>query len=199
MLHFNELSIRSYTLPDKFDYKGPFVRNWFSNFEDIGSTIEYHGYTTTILEKAYVACKNPTVIIDDKSFVEHVFSIRDPGKVKFAGRPKSRGGLVDIRDDFEYTKLAAMDCFLRQRWRPELTCTGRLLGTSRPIVEWNNWHDNLWGIDIRRCTGRNALGRLLDRICIEIETTGDLKYGADESDWIKHQEILICGLNSSKL
>jgi predicted NAD-dependent protein-ADP-ribosyltransferase YbiA (DUF1768 family) len=38
----------------------------------------------------------------------------------------------------------------------------RLMETNpRPLEEWNNWHDDFWGVDEKTGLGVNALGKLL--------------------------------------
>jgi predicted NAD-dependent protein-ADP-ribosyltransferase YbiA (DUF1768 family) len=214
--HFDKLNIRDYSFARDWDenYKEPrimrgsYIRNWFSNFERIGAPITYRKHVTDCLELAYVAAKNPDLFVDKRNknndliemvpFIDLVFEVNNPGKAKKIGRS------IELREDWDYMSIACMDQFLRQRWRPGLECTDRLIGMitryikTSSIIELNNWNDNRFGVIANKdaWVGRNALGLLLHNIAKEILDTNELSYGAPEEKWISHQTVLIDTLNN---
>lgn len=222
MLHFNELEIRDYSFEQKLrlhpiQWQGQWINNWFSNFHTLGSVITYKGYVTRCLELAYVAAKNPDILVDyitkegmvytQIRFIDLIFRLNNPGTAKRLSKPKYMKGLIDTRPDWEYVKLSAMDNFLRQRWRPNTPETNKLVNmiahdriegiSDDPIMEINNWGDRVWGVTINDWCGRNALGRLLHVIVLEFMSTGNISYGASEEHWIIRQAELIRFLNDT--
>lgn len=198
MANFAQLHVREYPDPGTLTWRGRFVHNWFSNFDAVGAPVDYRGFRTTRLELPFVAAKNPDQVVatadgsGSTTFVERVFSAPTPGDAKRLGQ---RNGIVDLREDWDEVNIAAMDFFLRQRWRADHRDSLRLASLPAPIVEWNNWGDDRWGATVRNRRGRNALGLLLDAICVEIRA-GDVRPGADERFWAERQVELVEALNA---
>ena len=180
---FSSLHVRKYT-PYPLEYKGPYVRNWFSNFELDGHPITYRGRTTNCLEVAFVAAKNP----DNTEFLQAVFT-SGPGRAKGLGRNTS------LRADWDNVCIAAMDYFLRQKWQPGTPVAYRLENSFYPLCEINGWKDRRWGCVLPSWEGHNALGLLLDIIKGELRT-GTLLPGADEEHWEERQNELTEIMNS---
>lgn len=201
MATFNDLRIREYPEPENLAYRGRFIHNWFSNFDKVGHPVEYRGQTTMILELAFVAAKNPDAIVKSENgrfyqpFIERVFSVSRPGEAKKLGSSRQRGGIIDLRPDWDEVNVAAMDYFLRQRWQPGTEAFDRLMNVDGPIVEWNNWGDNRWGVTNRSLKVRNALGILLDGIRADAIELGEVPPGAEEENWGNYQDDLIARLN----
>lgn len=200
MAHFNDLRTRQYDAPTDLVWRGRFVHNWFSNFDAVGAPVTYRGRTTRRLELAFVAAKNPGQVVKladgrEAPFIDLVFAQTTPGGAKQLGAPKHRGGVVDLRPDWDEVSVAAMDFFLRQRWQPGAEGASRLAALPSPIVEWNNWRDDRWGAVLGSHRGRNALGLLLDVIAGEIRA-GRVAPGADEAHWRERQEELVAALNA---
>lgn len=201
MANFAQLHMRAYPDPGALVWRGSFIHNWFSNFDAVGAPVEYRGFRTPRLELAFVAAKNPDQIVPHAAgrgtttFIERIFSASTPGEAKRLGARKERGGIVDLRDDWDDVNIAAMDCFLRQRWQPDHADSRQLAAMQAPIVEWNNWRDNRWGATHRDRRGQNALGLLLDTLVPEI-LSGHVAPGADEAHWHERQSELVATLNA---
>lgn len=201
MANFAQLHVREYPDPGPLTWRGRFVHNWFSNFDPVGAPVDYRGFRSSRLELAFVAAKNPDQLVPtadgrgSTTFVERVFSVAMPGEAKRLGQRRERGGIVDLREDWDEVNLAAMDFFLRQRWEPSHPDSKRLASLPAPLVEWNNWGDDRWGATLRNRCGRNALGLLLDTLCEEI-LSGDVRPGADERFWSERQSELVEALNA---
>ena len=56
-------------------------------------------------------------------------------------------------------KYALNAKFIQPEWKGKLLVTG-----NEPIIEWNNWGDWIWGVDVRSCNGKNMLGIALMEI-----------------------------------
>lgn len=198
MAHFEELHVRQFGEPEGLVYKGPYIKNWWSNFEAVGAPVVYRGHSSRVLEMAFVAAKNPDAPVPSRdhpgttvAFHERVFSSLTPGEAKRLG---GRSGLVQLREDWDQVNLAAMDCFERQRWRVGAPGLDRLMATPEILVEWNNWRDDRWGATVAGRKGRNAFGLLL--ACIKEEhRAGCLESGAEERFWPERQGELVERLN----
>lgn len=202
MADFTDLALRQYALSGPLAYRGRFVHNWFSNFDACGQPVSYRGHQSPRLEIPFVAAKNPDAMVvapcgGEMPFITRVFACASPSEAKRLGAPRKRGGIIDPRPDWDGVNIAAMDLFLRQRWQPGTRDAHRLAGMTGPIVEWNNWRDDRWGVTIGNCRGRNALGLLLDKIADEIRT-GYVAPGAEEPFWAERQEELIVALNAMR-
>lgn len=125
----------------------------FSNFQlspvrcDLG--VEY-----PTVEHAFQAMKTL-----ERGERERIAALATPGMAKRAGRK------VRLRSDWESVKEQLMIDLLRQKFARGSDHAQALLATGdEQLVEWNTWHDRVWG----RCTcgrcrgqGRNLLGQAL--------------------------------------
>jgi ribA/ribD-fused uncharacterized protein len=85
------------------------------------------------------------------------------------GEAKRLGRRAPLREDWEQVKLDEMrDVVLRKALsEPDFVDWLRQTGTAR-IVEYNTWHDNVWGIctcnDCQEKSASNLLGKVLMEI-----------------------------------
>ena len=124
----------------------------FSNFANV--EVEYGEVLYPTLEHAYQAAKTL-----DGEWREKILDAETPGKAK------RLGGKAPLRPGWEQMKVGVMNELLHQKYAPGTEFREMLDATGdEEIVEWNWWHDNIWG----KCTcskcgkkGHNILGRLL--------------------------------------
>lgn len=128
---------------------------FLSNFYEVNIPIEGIMYPT--VEHAFQAMK--TLNVDERKKI---------AQCSTAGEAKRDGRKVKLRSDWESTKVNIMAellvlKFMDSKLKQKLLDTG-----DTQLVEWNNWHDNFWGV----CTcagcqdkiGRNNLGKLLMKL-----------------------------------
>jgi len=136
-------------------------RNWFSNFLPFEESLKYQGLFFVTPEHFYQAMKSK-----DFNDRHHVSLARTPGQAKRRGRS------IKLRSDWEQIKQDVMEYALRYKfqastWRKKLLATG-----NDEIIEWNYWHDNIWGnCTCNKCQnikGQNLLGKLLMKIRAEL-------------------------------
>lgn len=141
---------------NNLEYKGHFIYNWFSNFEPFETPMEYDGMVFETPE-AFYQCMKTT----DPTLRRH-FQDMTPSQSKRAGRN------LKIRDDWENIKVGVMLHALKYKFAEGTEWRKKLDETEGEIVEWTNWHDNVWGDCIcEKCEdkiGRNLLGKLLMQI-----------------------------------
>lgn len=132
----------------------------FSNFEACQVRLGEMIYPTT--EHAYQAAKT-----DDPMERQAIALAGTPGEAKRMGRK------ITLRPDWETVKVGVMQGLLIQKYTRD-PFRARLSESEGPLVEWNTWHDNIWG----DCTcgrpscqapGKNYLGRLLSNIRIGLQ------------------------------
>lgn len=153
--------------PAIFQYKGKYIKNWFSNMES--SPIVFNPKNNIIyptVEHFYQAMKSNNTL-------EHALIAKadTPYEAKKMGKSvKDPFGylvadvidIVGISSDLLLTtKLFVMSVGLCEKfkikeWRDKLLATG-----EEQIIEWNNWGDILWGVDTKTNKGQNWLGKLL--------------------------------------
>lgn len=75
---------------------------------------------------------------------------------------KARGQRVKLRDDWEDVKIGVMLHFVRQKFVDHPELLRQLKATHGPLIEYNTWGDEFWGI----CNGRglNILGDILMQV-----------------------------------
>ena len=133
-----------------YDSKGKWIRNWFSNM--VAEPVEIDGIMWPSVENYYQAMKTEDKILQAQ------FVLLSPSQAKYTGRT------VDIRPDWDQVKVQVMEKALIAKFSAPNN-KSRLLQTEDSIlVEWNNWGDKFWGVDIRTFKGENMLGRLLMEI-----------------------------------
>jgi ribA/ribD-fused uncharacterized protein len=136
------------------------ARNWFSNMIEFEDPLVYEGIFYVTPEHFYQAMKSKS-----KLYRERVAACKTGMLAKRLGRK------VNIREDWEDVKLMVMERAQRHRFQIGTKWRERLVETDGEIVEWNYWHDRIWG----KCTcekckgnGRNLLGEMLMKIRDEI-------------------------------
>lgn len=141
--------------PNEFEFMGNWVKNWFSNMVVCPITIDGIEYMST--ENYFQAMKS-------LNREDHIrIAQLAPNKSKQAGRK------LRLRSDWEEVKYEVMKTALRAKfalpeWKEQLLNTG-----DSVIIEWNNWNDKIWGVDIDDNLGKNLLGLALMEIREEIK------------------------------
>lgn len=133
-----------------------FLSNFFA-----GAPFEWEGEDYRTAEHAFQAakCARPC---DRKLFS----GCRTPGEAKRLGRR------VQLRADWEETKLAVMESVLRAKFSLPSLRERLLLTGNCEIVHANTWHDQFWGdcvCPLHRAPGENHLGRLLMKLRTELQ------------------------------
>lgn len=137
-------------MPEKFEFRGKWVDNWFSNMAL--SPLKMGQLIFPSVENYYQGMKSETVI------ELYEFTKMTPSKSKFEGRRiKIRPNWEDIK--YDVMKSALLVKFNQPEWKEKLMATG-----DDVIVEWNNWGDKIWGATINDGLGANALGQILMEI-----------------------------------
>ena len=127
---------------------------FLSNFYSVTlHDIDFPEITYSSVEAAFQAAK--TLNQEER----RRFSSIAPGDAKRLGRR------VTLRPDWETIKVSVMEAYLRQKFA-DTQLARRLAAVQEPIVEENTWGDRYWGVC--RGTGRNELGKLLEKIKKEI-------------------------------
>lgn len=127
-------------------------RSFLSNFYP--TYVTYDRILFPTVEHAYQACKTL-----DEADRYRIAALATPDQAKAAGRR------VKLRSDWDEIKLDIMYGLLCQKFAPNSVLGRKLVATgNEELIEWNIWHDNYWGIDIRtQGKGQNHLGKLLMR------------------------------------
>jgi ribA/ribD-fused uncharacterized protein len=143
----------------KFEGSGDF-HDYFSNF--VYSPIEIDGVVWTSVEHFFQGMK--TLDVGER---EEVREQKNPGAAKIVGRS------VTLRPDWDDVKFDLMLTGLRAKFSlPEFRES--LVEFEGPIVEWNTWHDRVWGVCVcQKCrgTGQNLLGQALEQVRDELRST----------------------------
>lgn len=86
---------------------------------------------------------------------------------KIPSEAKSKGKVINIRDDFDSVKINIMYELLLQKFSDPYFKRKLLLTGNQQIIEGNKWGDTFWGI----CNGvgENNLGKLIMRIRNELK------------------------------
>jgi ribA/ribD-fused uncharacterized protein len=150
----------------RFDYR------WLSNFHPAEVMLDKFHYAGT--EWAYQAAKDL-----DPAVREVIRKAKTPREAKKLGGPKSRGGIVTLRSDWEAVKYAVMEDLVRQKYTFHPDLSRLLLATGEAVlIEGNWWHDNDWG----RChcgkrpecdgvSGKNWLGKITMEVRAQLRGT----------------------------
>ncbi len=141
--------------------RGRWIKNWFSNFEELDEPFRYQGMTFTTVEVFYQCMKIPK----EERILRWRVSLMTPAAAKRFCSARRKN--FRLRSDWEDIKEKAMGRALGIKFDKGTTWYDRLKKTTGPIVEKNNWHDNIWGSCIcEKCSnkGRNLLGSLLMKI-----------------------------------
>lgn len=77
-------------------------------------------------------------------------------------KSKQYAKTVKMVDNWKDLKLQVMETALRHKFQPGTSWYDKLMETKdEDIVEFNNWNDIFWGVDIKTNKGKNHLGKLL--------------------------------------
>lgn len=205
MTGFSALKTRRYPLPEPglLRYKGRWIDNGvLSNMHAGRAVIRYRSVASHCVEPAYVAAKAPMTMVAASAssqrkipFHELISSV-DALTAKRYGRPRGRGGLVDVRPDWDEVCLAAMWSFQVMKYAAETPERQWLLDQQAPLVEWSNWGDRRWGVvPGKHCgAGRNALGIILSLLKDKIQRGAEPQPISEEA-WPMFQEQLVAEMN----
>lgn len=130
----------------------------FSNFG--GPPIVVGGLSYPTREHYYQAMK-----ADDPEDHEKIRRAFTPGRAKTLGR------VVKIRPNWERIKFDVMLEAIRAACEASPQFATFLKEYRFPIVEWNTWHDRIWGVCLcSSCgrSGRNLLGHALQQVRLEL-------------------------------
>lgn len=136
--------------PKSFEFKGRFIKNWFSNMEP--SPLPIGGHIWPSVENYFQAMKT-----FDKSEQAEIL-VATPQESKRLGRK------VKLRPDWEQVKEKVMETALLVKFMQEPYKTLLIETGDSMIIEWNNWGDKEWGVDINTNEGNNKLGLILMKI-----------------------------------
>lgn len=128
------------------------IKNWFSNMLPFDEPLVYEGIKYRTVENFYQAMK--FYHLDDRQFVANL----NP----YAAKKFAKGKAPDFWKD---VKLGIMLRALRHKFAQGTSWHKKLMATGdEPIIEWNNWNDLYWGVDVQSSRGYNHLGKLLMKI-----------------------------------
>ncbi len=133
-----------------------FIKNWFSNMLPFDSPLLYQGIKYRSVENFYQAMK----ISKSRTDLREQIAIMSPYEAKKAIRDRDRylwDKSWNNNLSIEVMRYALAHKFAKgTNWARKL-----LLTEDWPLVEWNNWNDTFWGINISNSVGENHLGILL--------------------------------------
>lgn len=145
----------------RFEWKGKYIRNWFSNMERMDKPLIIEGISYPTSEQALQAMKTM-----DQSIRREIAAMRSPYDAKryWKGRQP--------RPDWDDVKLGAMREILEFKFAPGTSWHKKLMKTgNEEIVEYNNWQDRYWGAHVENLKdgtvhihGKNLLGYILMEI-----------------------------------
>lgn len=145
--------------PERFEYRGKWIHNWFSNVAPSPIVLST-GQITDVwpsVENYYQAMKTEDMP------TQEAIRMASPAESKRMGRK------VHMRPDWDNIKKDVMMRALRVKfslspWYEALVGTG-----DQPIIEWNNWGDRIWGVT-EDGVGQNLLGICLMEIREEFKS-----------------------------
>ena len=131
-----------------------YIKNWFSNMLPMDEPLEYEGLKYKTVENFYMAMK--TLNLEDRRIISNLS----------ARESKKYARTVELREDWEEVKETYMLSALQYKFKEGTTWHKKLMECKDdPVVEWNNWHDNIWGNCIcpecKDIEGMNRLGFML--------------------------------------
>lgn len=134
---------------NNFDGEYAFLSNFYS-----APIRAWDALTYPTAEHCYQAMKFTEMEVRHK-----IAELRTPGQAKRYGMKTS-----GARSDWGIRRVGIMHEIVFRKFHQHPELLSLLLATQyEPIVEWNTWHDNFWGVctctDCRE--GQNMLGRIL--------------------------------------
>lgn len=127
--------------------------NWFSNMRPFDVPMKYGDLVFLTPEHFYQAMKDKNP--EYRRAISHLNSPFDA---------KKKGKTANLRDDWHKVKLDVMEYALKYKFHPSTYWGKKLQTYNKPIVEFNNWGDTYWGVDIYSDVGKNHLGKLLEKV-----------------------------------
>lgn len=106
--------------------------------------------------------------VSEEAFMREFSYISTPGQAKRMGR------LLPIREDWDRPEIKqdVMLDVLRHKFAPFTKLAGPLVETGgRHLEEGNRHGDDYWGVDLRKGTGSNHLGKLLMQVREELQSS----------------------------
>lgn len=132
-----------------------YISNWFSNMLPMDTPFIYQGIAYNTSESFYQAMKLPKDDLKNRAYIASL----SPYKAKREIRN------FQCRENWESEKLSVMEYILKIKFKIGTSWYKKLKMTENwPIIEWNNWRDLWWGMDIKPGLGENHLGKILMRI-----------------------------------
>lgn len=128
--------------------------NWFSNMRPLDQPFYYQRILFQTVENFYQAMKLPKDKLKDRRYIASL----NPHRAKTEIRN------FEVDPLFEERKLIVMEYGLRKKFAFGTSWQEKLLSTKGDIIEFNNWRDSFWGVDIYTGKGQNHLGKLLMKI-----------------------------------
>ena len=158
MLRYSEEEI--YLIRRTLDFHpAGWVKNWFSNMMPLDEPFEEDGVKYFTSENYYQAAK----IEDHRRDLRVAIAAMDAHASKLCFRKDP--DRFKVRDGWNAAqKLATMRKILRFKFGEGTSWHNQLINCEGDIIEWNNWGDDFWGVDLRKGEGQNHLGRILEKI-----------------------------------
>jgi len=141
--------------PLVFEYKGRWIKNWFSNMEPYNFFVGDSLWPS--VENYYQAMKT-----EDRDLREKM-RLMDPYQAKRIGRR------IQLQPNWDKIKDSVMKRALHSKFSQPPWFGLLMASGDTPIVEWNNWGDSYWGADYKTGLGLNRLGVLLMEIRAEYQ------------------------------
>jgi ribA/ribD-fused uncharacterized protein len=131
--------------------------NWFSNMRKMDGPIVHQGVEYWTVENFYQAMK----VDRDDVLARTKIAAASPFEAKKMGRE------LKLRADWDEIKIQVMQAALARKFAIGTSWRNKLQMFDKPIVEYNNWGDKFWGVDICSGEGQNILGKLITQIKIQ--------------------------------
>ncbi|MCD8217276.1 MAG: macro domain-containing protein [Clostridiales bacterium] len=142
--------------------------DYLSNFYPACVTVD--GLTYLNAEAAFQASK--CVDLKDRE----QFCELTPDQAKRLGRR------IQLRQDWEKVKVSVMKKVVRAKFTQNPHLAEFLVETGdAELVEGNNWHDTIWGVDLKTGEGQNNLGKILMDLRDDFKVNG-LPDGSESHD-----------------
>ncbi len=132
--------------------------NWFSNMRKFDKPLIYQGIKFLAPENFYQATKLPKERTDLRQEIAQMTPHLSKKEIRSRGR-------YEWRADWDREEsLRVMRYALEYKFAPDTTWGQKLKNYKGEIIEWNNWRDEFYGVNIFTGEGENWLGRILTEI-----------------------------------